>query len=119
MMRASTVGLLALFCVATFTGCSDPTPESVADEMTAKMNEVSTTLKGVTDESSAKAANDKLKSIAADMKKLKAQMDKLPKPTAEQEKKMEEKHGKEVAASMQTIVTEGMRKEAGAAPKSD
>jgi hypothetical protein len=103
-------GVLLLALCLCFTGCSKaPTHESVAQDFTDKMKELGTTLKGVTDESSAKSAASKVTSIAADLKKLSEERAKLPKPTADQEKAMADKYTKPLMEAMGTVMNEGIR----------
>jgi hypothetical protein len=71
-------------------GCSK-THESIADDEISKMKDFQNALKDVKDEASAKAAAEKIKAIAADLKKLKEEDDKLPKATDDEKKKIEEK----------------------------
>jgi hypothetical protein len=58
----------------------------------AKLNQVATILEGVKDEASATEAKPKLAAIAAQLKELKAKMDRLPKPSADEEKRLREKY---------------------------
>jgi hypothetical protein len=80
----------AAVCLLALGGCSK-THESIADDAISKMKEMQNALKDVKDEASAKSAAAKIKTIAADLKKLKEEDDKLPKPTAEEKKKLDEK----------------------------
>jgi cytochrome c556 len=104
--------LPSLFCALALVflnGCGKPSHESVMKDMISKMNELGTVLKGVTDEASAKAAGAKIKTISEDMKKIKAEADALPTPTAEEDKKLKEAHEKELTDAMGTMSTEMMR----------
>jgi gas vesicle protein len=83
--------LLAALALMLLAGGCGKTHESIADDAISKMKEMQTALKDVKDESSAKSAAEKIKSIAADLKKLKEADDKLPKITADEKKKIDEK----------------------------
>ena len=87
-----------LFSLSFVGGCGKPTAESVSSDMTARMNEVVDVLKTVKDESSAKSAAEKIKTIAEAAKKIEEQAKALP----DAEKKLlEEKKTKQ----METIGT--------------
>ena len=91
------------------TGCdSKPTHESVAEDMLDEMKQMVAVLKTVKDESSAKAAEPKLKKAKERMDALQKQGDALGTPTAEQQKEME-KHKAEMEKVMGEFMGEMMR----------
>jgi predicted nuclease with TOPRIM domain len=101
---------VVVFALASLIGCNDSSPqEAVTKDLTAKLQELATTLQSVKDEVSAKAANEKLKAIAVEIKRLKDQSEKLPTATAEQDQKIHEKYGKDAEATLRTITTETKR----------
>src|SRR5688572_27372706 len=75
----------------------------------AKMNELAVVLEGVTDEAPAHAAKPKLQAIDAAMKELKAQSDKLGKPTAEEEKRLKEKFEPEIKPLFEKVMLQILR----------
>ena len=90
-MRHVSLATLSVFLILAVLGCdSEPTRESVMEDSITKLK--ASVLETVKDESSAQAAKPKLQAIDADMKEIKAKADKLPKPTAEEEKRLKEKY---------------------------
>ena len=107
MRFPSRVCLLALFLLA---GCDSRSPhEAIADDMVAKMRQMVDVMKGVKDEDSAKAAKPKVQALAKELDELKAKSDKLGKPSPETEKKLKEKHEKEVEQLTGDLLKEMMR----------
>lgn len=100
---------LLLCTLALVSGCSKPTQESLTKDEIAKMKELAAVLHGVTDESSAKSAVDKVKSISADMKKIQADMNALPKPTDAEAKKILTDNEKEMSEAFSSLTGEVMR----------
>ena len=95
--------MAVLFGLSFLNGCSKPTAESVASEMTGKMNEVVDVLKTVKDDASAKSGAEKIKTIVEAFNKIKAQGDALP----EAEKKLlAEKKPKESEAVIKAVLQE-------------
>jgi hypothetical protein len=104
--RLFTVAFCALALVA---GCSKPTHETIMKDSIAKMKEMTTVLHNVTDEDSAKAAADKLKTIEEAMKKLKTDEEALPKLSADDEKKLMADHETEMKDVENGLMGEMMR----------
>jgi len=91
-----TCSLVATMLMAT--GCGDnlSTHDGVANAMVTTMKEFVATLKGITDESSAKAAAPRLKALGERMEKIEQAAQKLGDPPADVEKRLEEKYESEV-----------------------
>ena len=70
------------------TACGGDTHESLMDEISSMMDEMTSILKGVKDESSAKAAVSKLESLGKKGQDLSERMKKLGEPSEEQEKEL-------------------------------
>jgi hypothetical protein len=81
------VGVLAVLLA----GCKTD-HESVTKDVIGKMKEMTSVLKGVTDETSAKAAAPKLRSISEQMRKLQDEIKKLGEPTPEVKKELATKY---------------------------
>ena len=91
-------------------GCeSKPTHESVMKDMLGKMKEFVATLEGVKDEASAEAAKPKLQALSKEMKELQATASKMPKASAEEEKRLREKYEPELKELMPKMMAAGMR----------
>ena len=90
-------------------GCGKPTHESLAKDMMTKMQQFADILKGVKDESSAKAGAAKIQTLAGEVQKLKKQADEIGKPTKEVEAAMEKKHSAEMTRIQGEIGKEMMR----------
>jgi outer membrane PBP1 activator LpoA protein len=110
MLRARLLCVLAVSALFVCAGCdSKPTHESVMKESLDKLNEVATILEGVKDEASAKEAKPKLAAIAARLKELKTKMDQLPKPSADEEKRLREKYEPQVRELLPKLQTQMAR----------
>jgi hypothetical protein len=107
MVRAlSLAAVLSLALIAT--GCKDDY-DSVMKKTIDKMNELNTALASVKDAASSKAAAPKVKSITEDLQELKKKADAMPKPSADQEKKLKETHEKQLNETMGKLMGEMMR----------
>lgn len=87
----------AVLSLALVVGCDRaPTHESVMEQQVTTMEDVAKLLTTVTDEASANSAKPKLKELSEKLKAVKAEADKIAKPTKEKEdelrKKYEEPH---------------------------
>ena len=103
--------LLPAVCIVSlvlFSGCNKTTPDSIAKDMIAKFNEMTATLKGATDEASAKTASEKLKSLTADMKKLKNDGDALH-VSKEEEKRVMDAYKKELETAGEALGNQASR----------
>jgi hypothetical protein len=112
MFRARLLCVLAVstFVLCVSSGCdSKPTHESVLKDSIAKLKEVATILEGVTDEASAQAAKPKLQAISTQLKELKTKMDQLPKPSADEEKRLKEKYEPQMKEMMPKLMAQMMR----------
>ena len=104
--------LLAMMIVSLFlvTGCDRaPTHDSVMEDSVTAMEDVGKILATVKDEASANAAKPKLKELGEKMKTLKAEADKMAKPTTEQEAELKKKYEDRMTKAMGTLMTEGFR----------
>ena len=99
---------VAMALMVLVSGCKRD-QESVVKDSISKFKEMTSVLKGVKDEASAKAASPKLKSIAEDLDKLKKEGEKMGKPSKEQEEAMKKKYEKEMEPIMKDFMTEMMR----------
>ena len=97
------VGILLLV-----SGCGD-SHESVINDSVKLMKEMTAILKTVKDEESAKAAKPKLKALSEKMEAIEKRSKALGEPTAEQQKKLEEKFKKENEKVVQEFFAEMMR----------
>jgi hypothetical protein len=97
MMTAAVLSLALIL-----TGCKDD-HDSLMKKTVDKMNELASTLESVNDEASSKAAAPKIKAIAADLQELKKKADALPKPSAEEEKRLKDKYKKSLSEAGQKV----------------
>ena len=105
MLRAFAVACVALAIVST--GCdSKPTYESLRKDGIATMKEMIEVLKGVKDEASAKAAKPKLDALGKKMETLEAESNKVEKPSAEEQKKLDEKFQEDMFKLVGELATE-------------
>jgi TPP-dependent 2-oxoacid decarboxylase len=107
MRLLPTTVLLTLALITS--GCNKSDAEQQMSDMTAKQREIVTVLKDVKDVESAKAANIKVKAIAADIQKI-LERSKTTKSTQEEQKRIVEKYKpqqqeitKEAQAELQRI----------------
>ena len=88
-MKHSSLAVLPLLFLAT--ACGSPSQESLAEQGLQHMEQLGTLFDGIKDEASAKAALPQLEKLIDQMAALKAQTEKMPKPSAEQEKALNDK----------------------------
>lgn len=109
-MRHVSLATLSAFLIVAVLGCdSEPTRESVMEDSIAKLKELASVLESVKDESSAQAAKPKLQAIDADMKEIKAKAEKMSKPSAEEDKRLEEKYRPQVMEVAERLTKEMVR----------
>jgi hypothetical protein len=97
-----------VFSLVFVAGCKDD-HETVGKKMIDKMTDLTAALKDVKDEASSKAAAPKVKSIATDIQELQKKADALPKLSADEQKKLEDKYAKPMGEAMQGFMGEAMR----------
>jgi hypothetical protein len=108
LSRTLTVACLTIVFVAS--GCdSKPTHESMAKDMIGKLKEGVEILKDVKDEASAKAAKPKLEALKKEIDAMEIEAEKLPKASAEEEKRLEEKYKPELDKVRTEFTTEIIR----------
>ena len=108
MFRTLAVACIAVAIVSS--GCdSKPTHDSLAKDLMGKMKEMVAVMKGVKDEATAKAAKPKLEALKKDIEAINAEAAKLPKQSADEEKKFKEKYEPEIDKLMAEFATEGVR----------
>lgn len=90
-------------------GCGGDTHESIMKEQIDTMKTMVSTLEGIKDESSAKSAKPTLESLAKQMKEIEARGAKLPAPTAEEAKALQEKYSKDMEDLMPRMMKEMFR----------
>ena len=106
------LSLCLALCAGVLTAGCDSKPsghEAMADQMVAKMGEMVDVVKGIKDEQSAKAARPKMQALKKDVDELKGKAEKLGKAPAATERKMKEKHEKELQRLMGEMQAEMMR----------
>jgi hypothetical protein len=109
-MRATRhLTIVTFAAVATLIGGCKRTPESSIRELIGLLKETTTVLKSITDENSARAASPKLRRIGEKMDALKAETDKLPKPTDADSKALMAKYQNEMFAAVMELSQERMR----------
>jgi hypothetical protein len=91
------------------TGCGRDTHESLTTKAVGTMKEMTALLEGVKDEASAKAAKPRLKSLIAQLEDLDKREKKLPAPTADEVKAMNEKFGPEMPEVQQKFMGQILR----------
>ena len=85
------------------------THDSLLKEMLGTMKNAVTVLKGVKDEATAKEALPKVKKICEEMSDQKKRMDKLGKPTKEQDKELQKKYRGEMEQGFKAFTEEMLR----------
>jgi hypothetical protein len=109
-MLHRTLAVTCLALVFAAAGCDTrPTHESIRKDAVAKMKEIVAIMKDVKDEKSAKAARPKLEAAKKELDAMKAEDDALPKISAEEDKRLDDKYNPEVEKVMKEIMTEGER----------
>jgi hypothetical protein len=108
MTRAMTAAAAAMVLTICLAGCKTD-HESLTKDSISKMKEMVSVLKGVTDESSAKAAGPKLEAISKDMKNLQAEMKKLGEPPKEKQEELAKKYVPELMSAQGEVMKEMMR----------
>lgn len=112
----------ALFCFAAFglvLAQEPPKPkdkaeekdsfESVLKEMLKTLNATTDLLAKATDDASAKDAKPKLEKLGAEMQSLQDRVGKLGKPSADEEKKLEEKYKNDLENVVKKLTSESLR----------
>lgn len=107
-VRSLTLPAVLAFSLVFLAGCKDD-HESLMKGMIGKMNDLTAALKTVTDEASSKAAAPKVKSIATDMQELQKKAEALGKPSADEDKRLQEKYEKQLQEAMGGFMGEAMR----------
>jgi hypothetical protein len=87
---------IAIALLLLLPGCGGDTRQSLTDEMMTNLRELVTTFDGVKDEASAKSAKPRLKSLMEKMNDINERQAKLPPPTEDEIKAIDQKHGKEM-----------------------
>jgi hypothetical protein len=109
MFRQYALVLVSL-CALIITGCdSKPTYDSVMEDSLAAMEDSTAILATVKDEASANAAKPKLKEIGDRMKTLKAQQEKIGKPSKEEEAELKKKYEERMTKAFGAMLKETMR----------
>lgn len=106
-MRQAFLISVAAVCVL-LSGCKR-THESVMKDTISCVKDATAVLKTVKDEASAKAAQPKMQKIGERMKKLRDEMEKMPKPTAAQDEQLKKKFDTELTKTMSDFAGEMMR----------
>ena len=118
-MRHSSLAVLPLLFLAT--ACGSPSQESLAEQGLQHMEQLGTLFDGIKDEASAKAAVPQLEKLIDQMAALRAQAEKMPKPSAEQEKALNDKFAARGQAAtmkmMQAMMKHGGDEKIGAVLK--
>ena len=106
----SRICLLSFFSAAAlFSGCGS-SPESLAEDMISKMEELVEVLETVKDEDTATDAVEDIKAIIADLKELKEEGEELEKSMSDEEQKaLEEKFEPRLKKVMGKMMGEMMR----------
>jgi hypothetical protein len=107
-MKRLTIAAL-LVSVAMATGCGADTRDSLATEQKKAMDEFATTLDGVKDAETARAAKPKLQALATRMDDINTRESKLPPATEAETKALIEKHGKDLEGTMMKMQGAMMR----------
>jgi hypothetical protein len=97
--------LLPLVFVLALAGCKSD-HEKLMAKTTAKMQDAVGVLKSVTDEPTAKSAASKLQGIAADLKRLQQDMNRLGEADRDVKKHLADKLGKEFLDASRTLAAE-------------
>ncbi len=108
-MKRLTILALAICAAMMTTACGGDTRDSLASEQLKVMNDFATTLEGVKDAGSAKAAKPKLEALATRMDDINARESKLPPATEAETKALMEKRGKDMDATMMKVQSAMMK----------
>lgn len=110
MFRRCSLVSTALFALVLVAGCdSAPTHDSVMEESVSSMEEMVAIMKTIKDKPSAEAAKPKLEALGDRMKELKAEADKLGKPSKEKEAELKKKYDDRMQKVFAELMGEGMR----------
>lgn len=103
-MKKALFGAVAVLCLAlpACGGPSDPHEAFIVDSL-ALMNDMVTTLEGVSDKAGLEAAVPTLKAYSARAEALQKRMKEIGKPTADKEKALEEKYKPRMAPLMERL----------------
>ncbi|QOV90026.1 hypothetical protein [Humisphaera borealis] len=97
----------AVLSLALVVGCDRaPTHESVMEQQVTTMEDVAKLLTTVTDEASANSAKPKLKELSEKLKAVKAEADKIAKPTKEKEDELRKKYEERITKAMSAWLME-------------
>lgn len=107
MKRQLAFAVVVIFALCS-SGCGD-SHDSLTKEGMSAMTEMIGVLDGIKDAASAKAAKDKLKSIADKLKDIQQRQSKLPAPTEAEAKAMGEKYGKQMEELQMKLAGNMMR----------
>ena len=105
-MRHSALASLPLLLLVT--ACGGPSHEAMAEKGLQQLEQIATLFEGIKDEASAKAAAPQLDKLFDQLAAMKAETEKMPKPSAEVETALQEKfaaRGKAATAKLMQAVT--------------
>lgn len=109
-MLHRTLAVTCLTLIFTITGCdTKPSHESIRKDGIAKFQEIVDILKEVKDENSAKAARPKLEAAKKELSAMETENNALPKISAEEEKRLDDKYKPELEKIMKELATEAER----------
>jgi hypothetical protein len=106
-MGHSTLASLPLLLLVT--ACGGPSHEAMAEKGIQQLEQIATLFEGIKDEASAKAAAPQLDKLFDQMAAMKAESEKMPKPSAEVEKALEEKFSARGQAAMTKMMQAMMK----------
>lgn len=95
-------------CLFLLPGCKD-SQESLFQELLATINQMTSTLEGVTDEASAKAAQPKMQKLMDKMPSLQKRAEALPKPNDSEKTELRRKYEAQTQEAMLKFAKEMMR----------
>ncbi|HSI36616.1 MAG: hypothetical protein ACAI43_03590 [Phycisphaerae bacterium] len=107
-MRNKLSVLVVLSLALVVAGCKSE-HEKAMSNMIDKIKEITSVMKGITDQASAKAAAPKLKTLGEELKAMGEQAQKMKQPSPEEEKKLKEKYEKELTTAMTDLQKEASR----------
>ena len=91
------------------TACDRHDYEGVMKGTVEEMEQMVTVLKGVRDESSSKAGAAKIQDITKNLQQYKAKAEKMPKPSAAEEKRLQDKYQPRIQKASADVTGEAMR----------
>jgi uncharacterized coiled-coil DUF342 family protein len=101
---------IALCTAVVIIGCESKSDhEAITDEMVAKLREMVDVVKGIKDEQSAQAARPKMVALKKDTDALKAKADQMGNASPAAERRIKEKHEKELRRLNEEMQVELMR----------